>query len=863
MPAVSIAPASADLLVPRFEACGYSDAHIQRPFQVDRSTIPVAGFAGRPFDSWSSCVAAVNLNGDSKASAAQASALGVPTVFVCGPQGVDWWAMGPQGPTTNRPIAWDNIDAVFHEHKADLAPSRIYDAKLRRPQAARQLWFFDVGLMPAVETNRGRTLLRLVEDAMRALHEQLGARLNTRQAQEDAYRTVFWLLAAKVLHDKRVENFIQIDLGDIDRVFNRIGKHHGATGRFPPFGKQGRPAIEEVAKTFAACGSLADVSSESIAYVYENALVPKAAGGKRGEKHYDIRRELGIHSTPSVLIQHMLSQMWSMVEEIPRDERHVFEPACGHAPFLTAAMRLLRLWGENGESTKTHTYLRSHLHGVEADAFALELARLALTLADEPHGNRWHLTQSDMFLPGVLAKHSRKARILLANPPYEGFTSSERAYYANQGEQVTAHTKAAEMLLRTLPHLPAGAVFGVVVPQGVLYDSESKPVRELLLADFELAEIGVFADNLFEHGDHEAATLIGRRKVAGRTRPSLQYRRVREHCMQAFKERIEFSSQQLVSQDRFTRSAGHNFRVPELDEIWDYLSALPTLSLGTSIQKGFEFQAQATLKSRKVISTTRRDKWPKAVLQAADEYSVWQLPKRVWVDMSGGALRRAGAAVTLGTPQVLLNYAPVARKPWRLKAVIDREGLAISSRFLAFRPKPNGPTLPVLWAVLNSPVANAYGYCTSGKQQTLVSEWRQFPMPRLTPEQSAAIESAAAAYLEAVEADEAVFMKPQSQQRIKRALLRLDAEVLRIYNLPPRLERMLLDLFTGIERKGVGCDFRGYYPPGFTSFLPLHFIISEDFARAAADVTIDRFQPGESAYVRDVLVTATEAFAQE
>ena len=76
-------------------------------------------------------------------------------------------------------------------------------------------------------------------------------------------------------------------------------------------------------------------------------------------------------------------------------------------------------------------------------------------------------------------------------------------------------------------------------------------------------------------------------------------------------------------------------------------------------------------------------------------------------------------------------------------------------------------------------------------------------------------------------------------------------------------ERQLLDLFTGVERKGVGCDFRGYYPPGFTSYLPLHMVISEHFEHAAADTTADRFKPGESAYVRDVLSIAAAGTGEE
>jgi hypothetical protein len=865
-PAVSPALTTAESLVPHLKSCGYGDAQLERPFKVDEVSIPVAAFAGRPFDSWSACIAAIDLNGDSKASAAKIQVLGASTVFVCGPQRVDWWAMGPGGPTTSRSIAWPDVGGVFRDHKEELKPSRIYNAKLRRPtDSAKQPWFFDLGLMPAIEKNRGETLLRLVENAIAGLHEELGAKLDTRQAQEDGYRTVFWLLAAKVLHDKKVDNFIRIDLKNVDEVFDRIGKHHGETNRFPPFGREGRRAIDEVAETFERCGSLADVSSESIAYVYENALVDQAAGGKKvrkGEKPYDIRKELGIHSTPSVLIHHMLSQLWSMIAEIQPENRNVFEPACGHAPFLTAAMRWLRDWNQGDQSNATHEYLRSHLHGLEADGFALELAKLALTLADEPYGNKWQLTLGDMFMPGVLAKHAKKAHILLANPPYEAFNPAQRARYARAGEAVTANTKATEMLLRTLPHLPPGAVLGVVMPQGVLHDKESKPVRERLLADFDLSEIGVFADNLFEHGDQEVAVLMGRRKKSRAKPVVLHYCRVREHAMQGFKERSAFSSEREVSQNRFEESKA-NLLLPDLVEVWDLLKESPTLGNVAEIQQGFQFLNEETLKGREVISNARRAGWVKAILRAADDYNIWQLPKTVWIDASREHFRRPGAVTKLGVPQVVLNYNPVSRGPWRLKAAVDHEGIAISSNFVVVRPMTPGISLRSIWAVLNSPFANAYAYAWSGKRHMLVKEWRAFPLPVAPLHRWGGIEAAASTYLVAVEASESAFMQAETRNQVKQALLTLDAEVLKLYDLPPRLERQLLDLFTGVERKGVGCDFLGYYPLGFMSYLPLHMLISDHFQRAAADVTADRFKPGESAYVRDVLGAAAVGPGEE
>ena len=94
------------------------------------------------------------------------------------------------------------------------------------------------------------------------------------------------------------------------------------------------------------------------------------------------------------------------------------------------------------------------------------------------------------------------------------------------------------------------------------------------------------------------------------------------------------------------------------------------------------------------------------------------------------------------------------------------------------------------------------------------------------------------------------------------ALLAMDAEVLKLYDLPPRLEWQLLDLFKDIERKGVGCEFRGYYPPGLDAYVPLHELISEDYARS----TLGHFREATRAVSPDVLAalrTAAAAFAEE
>lgn len=830
--------------------CGYDAARLAESYSFDGHVVALAGFACKPWDTRTACVAAVDADGDSKGAAEQCSNLGAPAVFVCHSEGVDWWKMGATGPTERRGFGWGEVSRVFDDHRAELRPKRIYEAKLRRGRSADgQMWFFDVGLMPAVERNIGQALLRVVEETIGNLRREVGSLIRRRQDEEDVYRTVFWFLAAKVLHDKGVPNFIRIDLTNPDEVFDRIGKHHGERDRLPPFGRQGRSAIEAAAREIAKRGSFANVSSESLAFVYENALIDPNADRKRKSKKadsIDIRRELGIHSTPSVLVDHMLAQLWPMIEEIPEEKRRVFEPACGHAPFLVASLRWLRDFTDESDPDARHRYLRQHLHGIEADPFAVEVARLSLLLADAPHGNKWEISVGDMLAPRVLASHARMAGILVANPPYEAFKLDQKKRYKRLGEPITALTKGVEVLQRTLPNLRAGSAFGVVMPQGVLHDRESRRVREFVLANCDLAEIAVFGDNLFEHGDQEVTVLMGRRRKPG-TRPvTLWYRRVRERGMAAFKDRLAFSTEREVGQERFTKRPDAILLLPDLLEVWDYLRGTPLLHRVADIQQGFQFLNEEKLKGREVVSKTKRAGWVRALLRASDDYDIWRLPKPVWIDAAPGNFRRPGAASRLGVAQIVLNYAPVAREPWRLKAVVDDTGIAVSSRFLVFRRKRGGPSLRVLWAVLNSPVANGYAYCFSGKRETLVKEWRAFPVPTITAERALAIENAAAGYIAAVDAAETAFMQPDSNETVRRALLAMDAEVLRLYDLPPQLEWNLLDRFAGVERKGVGCVFGDYYPAEFKPCIPLHEYISEDYKRSTAGEIVKRLKPVRS-----------------
>jgi hypothetical protein len=206
--------------------------------------------------------------------------------------------------------------------------------------------------------------------------------------------------------------------------------------------------------------------------------------------------------------------------------------------------------------------------------------------------------------------------------------------------------------------------------------------------------------------------------------------------------------------------------------------------------------------------------------------------------------------------QVIVNHVRVSRGQWRMRAWLDQEGIAVKGNFLVVRPKVQDVSGILLWALLNSPLANAFVYCLSTEKHIIGGDLLKLPVPKGPGDWMGAVVSAAQAYLATTKDTGGFFQPDPDPAAVKARLLAMDAAVLKAYDLPPRLERQLLDLFAGVPRKGVGCKFTGYYPAGFSSYLPLHVLLSEGFQRARADVTSDRFKPGQSEYVRQVLAAA-------
>lgn len=773
--------------------CGYRPDLLRADFLFGHDqAAPLVAFAQAPADSRSACVAVLSATSGPRAVVEACRPLGAPVVFVCFKDTLQWWKQGARAAELLESIPANDVERFFQSHIDQFSPEAVYRAKTwGRFQTSYQLSFVDLGLMPLVEEEVGRSLGGLIERNVSGLKGRLGWGEISDEQGHWLLQTVFWLVSAKILRDKQVPGFQDLDLNDVDEVFRRVGNHYGAKPLLAG-SKKTVEALRESASIINQFGSLVLTTTEALAYVYENTLISK-----------ETRSALGTHSTPSFLVDYIVGNLAEWVKEIPVNERNVFEPSCGHAAFLVSAMRLLTELLPAAEQipSRRGPYLRSRLHGTEIDPFALELARLSLTLTDIPNPDGWDLKVQDMFLGDRLAGQAKKNTVLLANPPFDNFSPEDQQAYRDQTSDVRFLNKSAEMLWRTVPQLPEGGVFGVVLPQSVLHSDNARDLREFLVSDCELKEISLFPDKVFSFSDAESAIIVGRRKkLSGRNKVS--YHRIRDRELPAFRVDYSFANARTVPQSRFAVGASVSLTLPELEEVWTACAENPKLADIAAVSKGLDYSGSpppgSTTYSRYEFSGGRL-----GFVRFDRGLQLHQLPTPYWMNLEASVVSSSRSGTTVGTPQVLLNYARVSRGPWRLKALIDQQGHPVTSRFISVRPTDSSYSVETLWALLNSPVANAYAYSHLGKRDNLVGVVRKLPIPKLSAFEG--VERAANAYLTSVST-------AMDSAKLEVLLLRVDSEVLKLYSFPLELEQRLLGLFSNWNRVGVPFTQTAYLP---------------------------------------------------
>lgn len=840
--------------------CGYSDSLLCADFRFDGDrTAPLAAFAHEPADARSACIAVIDattLEADVRPDVTAYRQLGAPIVVALRRGSLEFWKQRESDAKLVDEVAANKAEAYFRSNASTLGPDAIFRAKTwGRLDRQFQLRFVDAGLMPLVEMEMGKRLTDLIGRVYQKLQRSIWPKKTDVSLEEGHWlvKASFWLLAAKILRDKRVRNFITLDFSQVDDVFARVARHYDSSHAGLPGleirSQKQRRALEAAAQDIADFSHLGHVTTESLSHVYESALITP-----------QVRKALGTHSTPQYLVDYVVWKLRPWIEDIPENDRHVFEPACGHAAFLVAAVRLLKELLEDKQIDRKK-YLRSHLHGLEVDSFAIEIARLSLTLADIPNPNGWDLTCDDMFTKSLLQDKAGAATILLGNPPFENFSQADRDAYKSRGWAVSHANKTAEVLGEVLPQLPVGGVFGFVVPRRFLDSDKSKDVRSLLCKNFEIQEICLLPDTVFSFSRAESAVILGRRVSSVASRCPVSYRRVDKADGSRFETDYVVSSKSDIPQTLLCSDASLSFCLPDLFEVWQNLEHCHRLEEFAELGQGFQFKGRDLPAEAVTVTAGQHEGVPG--FTTFDAATIFGLPTEHRMVLSPDVIRRPGTGLTTGVPQVLVNYARVSScGPWRLRAFIDREGHAVTSRFVTVRPRTDCITLEFLWALLNSPIGNAYAFRDAGRRETRVETFRKIPVPEVSSRQVALITDMAN---ELIEVSSSHLQRGKSSSKSRdgiRQLLAIDSEILRLYDLPPRLERELLDSFAGHQREGVNADFERYYPEDFEPWLHLHEFLSEEFQNSQASKLLESHKSFNQPEVTEALRRATEDFEE-
>jgi hypothetical protein len=774
-------------------------------------TAPAAFFGRTPPSYDNACFALLLANGKQGRDLVEGfRALGAPQAFEIGDDAITQWKVGAEREAIIplRRFSLAEVPAVVEEYSAQWSPDAILRAKnIAFELGPRQVDFIDLGLLPALESHVREKLDRLLRETLQAAQKALGKRVRSMANAQVLFQLVFRFLAAKILHDRGVPGFASLSVDQVDAVLVRVARHYGD---LPPAVDDSR--VKEVIASLLWSGvSLQNLSVEVLAYIYENTLVDQLA-----------RKQLGTHSTPASIARYIVHRL--PFDEFSEGERRVLEPCSGHGIFLVAALgRLRELLPTGMNPSARHRYFVKMLQGYELDAFALEVSKLCLVLADFPNHNGWQLHQEDVFQSDRMLQDLRKSRIVLCNPPFEAFSPAERKRYPS----VSSVHKPVEVFSRVLDHAHADAVLGFVLPRQFIDGKGYREIRERLARRYENLEVIALPDGIFHQSDLETALVIAQEPTGKkRTQVSLAYGQVVERDREIFLAQSVVSrrEQAFLSEDELRQTMA----LPLFREVWERLAHLPTLGEVADIHRGVEWQSP--FDESLYVSTKPKRGFKRGLLKVTPAFTGYIPAKSVYLSTIPEHRRGGALSYPWALPKVVANAATLSRGAWRLAAFSDMNGLLCSQRFHGIWPKESQWLAPVE-AILNSPIANAFVMSFEGKRDIKKSTLERLPVPWLSSSDADRLGALVRELRDHLAPDDAELLNQAAWERKARNLiLRIDAEILRLYDLPPRLEKALLECFQGEQRR-VPFPFTGYYEVEFSPQLPLWMLTSTEFTR--------------------------------
>ena len=815
--AATVNPGVLEGIVNGLKSIGYGPQLIAEPYSFtdwfahgEVVHVEAAAFGQTPWDYDTACVGIVRSRGYSgKALINRCRALGAPFVLEIDGAGVNEWAVARKKDNHQLVCTYQatELGRLFENRAPFWKPEELLREKNIGQFTSIQGGLFD-GLVPELEEKIQAKLDPLLTNTLTATSEAYKSSTASINCEpNDLFKLIFWLLTAKVFHDRSVTGFESLG-PDADACLDAVSEHY-ATPHLPrPLNKIAR---EVAANRIWDSLDFRNLSVEVLAQIWSTTLVDKKT-----------RESLGIHRTPRSIVKYLTDLV--SFDHSGDEELIILEPCCGSSAFLIGAMnRLRKQLYFSFPPDKRHNYFVRLLAGIEQDPFSTEISFLALTLADFPNPNGWNITQGNVFDLEPLRERLTQAGVVLCNPPFGEFNKDEREKYDTR-----SHRKPAELLHRILDHLHPRGVLGFVLPRAFVDGSSYADIRTRLAKRFEKLDITILPDRAFPSSDSEIALLAATNPIPHRVSRVIN-KRVNDDQEAWIRFQLTHTISSENNRTLTAVEARSGVAVPEFQEVWDFMLDFPTLSEVALLHRGIEWKQPLTknrIETGYRSKVVRTDRFPDSHVGIAPRtsFNVFEVPRTFYLDVSQENMRGNAYQLPWNEPKVIVNKATKSRGHWRIAALPDTLGITCYQTYTAVWPTSAYDEW-VLAAILNSPVANIFVCTREGKRDIRVKTLRQIPIPILTASQSAEIGALVKRYQYSV--------KIEDWGEAAHTLMKIDAGVLDGYRMPPRLEREILDFFRGHNRI-TPFKFPPYFADDFDMYFNLSDYLSDDFRLSTA-----------------------------
>src|SRR5205085_292722 len=264
--------------------------------KVDRQ-IDAAAFGQTPVSYDSVCIGVARANGLREQSLVnQYRALGAPILLEVDNYEVREWAVSrnenEHALVASYPI--ENINQMIEGRAPKWKPEPLLrDKNIVKFDWAPQYGLF-AGLLPELEEHIQETLEPLLRNALattKAVYQDSSSKREPNSA--DLFKLTFWILTAKVFHDRRVSGFISLG-ADPDDILSAVARRYDEDVPHLLNRKAREAAVECIWSEL----DFRNLSVEVLSQMWSTMLVDDKT-----------KKRLGIHRTPRTIVRYIVERM--------------------------------------------------------------------------------------------------------------------------------------------------------------------------------------------------------------------------------------------------------------------------------------------------------------------------------------------------------------------------------------------------------------------------------------------------------------------------------------------------------------------------------------------------------------------------